>query len=198
MERPARNLWLTARVALAIVPIIAVVTAIVATDLATGGADEPKSENQAGLGPGVAAATPRPKTPLPLPSTITPTAGPTTVPGPIAELRDKTRKDDLATVQAALEQYYAKKKEYPSTGGNAQTLCNYQDIDALCKIEDFLDSIPADPRGDQATNGYWYVSDGKTYTLIAEMEIAGNVTPQGCPKVPVSTKTNLYCVSGGH
>ena len=198
MERPARNLWLTARVALAIVPIIAVVTAIVATDLATGGADEPKSENQAGLGPGVAAATPRPKTPLPLPSTITPTAGPTTVPGPIAELRDKTRKDALATVQAALEQYYDKKKEYPSTSGNAQTMCNYPDIDALCKIKDFLDPIPADPLGDQATNGYWYVSDGKTYTLIAGMELPENVTPQGCPKVPVSTKTSLYCLSGGH
>ena len=198
MEQPARNLWLTARVALAIVPIIAVVTAIVATDLATGGADESKSENQAGLGPGVAAATPRPKTPLPLPDTPAPTAGPTAVPGAVATIRDTTRKTDLANVQAALEQYYAKKKEYPSTGGNAQTLCNYQDIDALCKIEDFLDPIPADPRGDQATNGYWYVSDGKTYTLIAEMEIAGNVTPQGCPKVPVSTKTNLYCVSGGH
>jgi hypothetical protein len=113
-------------------------------------------------------------------------------------MRDERRKSDLEAVRAALEKYYDKKKEYPSTGGNAQTMCTYPDLDALCKLTDFLDPVPADPRGDSATNGYWYISDGKSFTLIAEMEIKANVSPQGCPQVPVKTKTDLYCVRGSH
>ena len=56
----------------------------------------------------------------------------------------------LEQIAAALEKYYDKKKEYPTTGGNLQTVCTYEEIDAGCKLKDFLDPIPADPRGDPA------------------------------------------------
>ena len=197
MQRLTRTDWLRISTA-PIITIVAVVAAIIATDLATGGAHEPKPENQAALGPGAAAATSRPKTPLPPTSTRTPTAAPTTVSGPVVEARDKTRKDDLERMAAALEKYYDKKKEYPSTGGNLQSVCIYKDVDAYCKVEDFIDPIPADPLGDPAANGYWYASDGKSYTLIAAMEMPADAMAQNCPEAaPKHTKkANLYCLTG--
>jgi len=206
MHRLTRTDWLRISTA-PIITIVAVVAAIIATDLATGGADEPKPENQAALSTRVAAATPFPRTPIPttppLPTnTPVSTVGPTTVPGPVAEARDQTRKDDLQRMAAALEKYYDKKKEYPNSGGNLQTVCTYQEIDACCKIKDFIDPIPGDPRGDPGANGYWYNSDGKSYTLIAEMELPANATPQNCTEDTVKNlkqaKTYLYCLTNGH
>jgi hypothetical protein len=199
MQRLTQKDWLRISIA-PIAVIVAVVAAITATDLATGGAHEPKSENQAALGPGVAVATPLPKTPLPPPNTRTPTAAPTTVSGPVVETRDQTRKDDIERMVAALQKYYDKNKEYPSTGGSLQSMCTYVDIDAGCKLKDFIDPIPSDPRCDPAVNGYWYASDGKSYTLIAAMELPANATPPGSCSEAASKHTgkeNLYCLSGG-
>jgi hypothetical protein len=201
MQRLTRKAWL--RIATApIIIIVAVVAAIIATDLATGGAHEPKLENMAPPLPS-GAASPLPRTPAPTTartpaSTRTPTAAPTTISGPIAAARDKTRKDDIERIAAALEKYYDKKKEYPSTGGNLQTVCVYKDDDAGCKLEDFIDPIPTDPLGDSTANGYWYASDGKAYTLIAAMELPANAMPQNCPEAAAkhTKKTNLYCLSG--
>jgi hypothetical protein len=197
MHRLTRTDWLRISIA-PIVAVVAVVAAVITTDLATGGAHEPKPENQAALGPGAAAATSRPKTPLPPASTRTPTAAPTTVSGPIVEARDKTRKDDLERMAAALEKYYDKKKEYPSTSGNLQSVCVYKNVDAYCKVEDFIDPIPTDPLGDPAGNGYWYASDGKSYTLIAAMDLPADAMAQNCPEAaPKHTKkANLYCLTG--
>jgi hypothetical protein len=197
MQRLTQRDWL--RIAtVPIITIVAVVAAVIATDLATGGASEPNPENQATPGPTIAALTPRPRNTLPPASTRTPTAAPTTVSGPVVEARDKTRKDDIARVAAALEKYYDKKKEYPSTGGNLQSMCVYKDDDAGCKLKDFIDPIPTDPLGDPAANGYWYASDGKAYTLIAAMELPANAMPQNCPEAAAkhTKKTNLYCLSG--
>ena len=198
MQRLTRRDWL--RIATApIITIVAVVAAIIATDLATGGAHEPKSENQAALGPGAAAGILRP-TPHPPPHKPTPTAGPTALPSPAADALDQTRKDDLESIRAALEKYYDKKKEYPSTGGGIQSMCIYVELDAGCKLKDFIDPIPSDPRGDPAVNGYWYISDGKSYTLIAVVGLPANATPQSCPDIAArhtgKPNTNLYCLSG--
>ena len=197
MQRLKRTDWLRMST-VPIVVIVAVLAAVITTDLATGGAHEPNPENQATPGPAVAALTPRPRTPLPPPNTRTPTAAPTTVSGPVVEARDQTRKDDLERMAAALEKYYDKKKEYPSTGGNLQSVCIYKDVDAYCKVEDFIDPIPADPLGDPAANGYWYASDGKSYTLIAAMEMPADAMAQNCPEAaPKHTKkANLYCLTG--
>jgi type II secretory pathway pseudopilin PulG len=211
MQRLTREQWLKIRMMAAIAAIAAVVIAIVVTDLSTGGADEPNPENQVAV-PSGAAATPLPRTPVPrtvlptVPPTTSPTpaatAAPTAAPREIAEARDNTRKDDLQQMAAALEKYYGKKKEYPTTGGTLQTACVYQEIDACCKLKDFIDPIPSDPRGDPGANGYWYNSDGKSYTLIAEMELPANATPQNCTEDTVKNlkqaKTYLYCLSGSH
>jgi len=206
MQRLTQKNWLRLGIA-PIVAIAVVVAAIVGTDLATGGAGEPKIENQAPVFAGMTPGTTVPRTPRPTTArtptgTPAPTAAPTAVPSPIAEILDQTRKDDLQQIAAALEKYYDKKKEYPTTGGNLQTVCTYEEIDAGCKLKDFLDPIPSDPRGDAAQNGYWYASDGKSYSLIAIVDLEANSSSEACPDTATKhtgkPETRLYCLSGSH
>jgi type II secretory pathway pseudopilin PulG len=182
----------------AVVAIVVVATAILATDLALGGPDEPQPENMAPPAPSIGAVTPAPVTYVP-PPTYTPTPGPTAVPGPVAQMQDQRRRDDLANIAAALEQYHAKEGEYPSTGGNAQTACNYPDVDALCKLKDYIDPLPTDPKGDPGQNGYWYISDGTTFTLVAAMDSSADATPATCESqfAEMLKKENLYCLTSG-
>ncbi len=194
-----------------VMAVVAVIFAILVTDLAVGGADEPEPENLAYLGPGVAAATLIPPTvvrPSPTPtatpsepsSTTATTPAPTAEDETTAEVRDSRRKADLESVKDALAEYYEEEDEYPTTEGNIQTLCVYEETDVLCDLEDLLDPIPTDPRGEARTNGYWYASDGKTFTLIAGMELKANADPDDCPESAAKhTKMdNLYCLRGGH
>jgi hypothetical protein len=185
-------------------PIAAVVIAIVAAlwlDLAFGGPSKPQVDNNAPppevLRATVAAA-PASPSPYAPPATATPTAGPTGEPEFASVLRDKSRQDDLATIAAALEQYRQKEGEYPTTGGNIQTVCTYKEIDAGCKLEEFLNPIPSDPAGDAVKNGYWYSSDGKTFTLVAAVEQPTSTTPGKCEQrfAEHTKKTNLYCLTG--
>jgi hypothetical protein len=57
--------------------------------------------------------------------------------------------------------------------------------------------LPSDPRGDPSKNGYWYASDGRTYTVIAEVELPQNASPTVCPaNVSKSLgREYLYCVT---
>jgi len=185
-------------------PVAAVIVVIVAalgTDLAFGGPSKPKVDNTAPP-PEIARATidaapvsPTPYVPQP---TSTPTAAPTSVPGGVATVRDETRWGDLMKIFVALEQYREEEGEYPSNGGAIQTMCTYQEFDAGCKLKDFLDPLPEDPLGDPAKNGYWYSSDGKTFTIIAGMDSPANATPEKCEQrfAEHTAKTNLYCVTG--
>ena len=177
-----------------VVAIVAVVIAIVAMDFTFNGTDEPQPENLAPPVPSVLAYTPLPATYVP-PPTDTPTPGPTAIPGAVAQARDQKRKDDLDQTRIALQAYHAKNGDYPSSGNNVQSFCNYKDIDVLCKLKDFLDPLPVDP----AQNVYAYVSDGKTFTLIAEMDDPANATPTKCePRFAEHLKKNtLYCLTGG-
>jgi hypothetical protein len=86
------------------------------------------------------------------------------------DVRDQTREQDLAAIQQALEQYRGNHNGYPDTKGAIQSLCVFKSFDQGCKLEDLLSPLPIDPLGDPATNGYWYESDGTTYTLFAQRE----------------------------
>jgi hypothetical protein len=183
-----------------IAAFIVVVAAALGMDLAFSGPDNPTIANSAPP-PEVVRATidalPVTATPYVPPPTATVTAGPTALPEYFGMLSDRTRMDDLAKIAGALEQYRQQKGEYPSTGGNTQTVCIYQDIDAGCKLRDLLDPIPGDPAGDPGANGYWYRSDGKSYMLAAAMAVATNATPLICdPEMAKLIKhTTLYCVA---
>lgn len=84
--------------------------------------------------------------------------------------RDHARQQDLTAVQQALEQYHLDHNGYPDTKGAIQSLCVFEQYDQGCKLGAFLNPVPSDPRGDPATNGYWYESDGTTYVLFAQRE----------------------------
>jgi hypothetical protein len=178
--------------------LAAVVGAIVATDLVTGGHSEsppplgtayPTSEAVAGPRP---TRTPRPPTATPHP--LTPTVTPTPRLG--ASERDAQRRLDLERIRAALEEYYKDKGSYPSTGGNTQTLCAYEKLDAGCKLTKFLDPLPAtDPLGEPLLNGYWYASDGESFTVYALQEAPPGPDVPRCEKPEALKKFDrVYCV----
>lgn len=196
-----RRLWPKVKMFGPLAAIVAVVVIVFVTDLAMDGGEGSEPENDAALGPGVAAASPLPPTetaPTVAPTTsaaLTPTAAPTAVSNTVASMRDETRKADLAAIKAALAKYHDEEDEYPDTGGNIATACIFPDLDPLCDLD--LDPLPSDPRGDPSKNGYWYKSDGKTYVVMAEVELPQNATPTVCPdNVNASLdRENLYCVT---
>jgi hypothetical protein len=136
-----------------------------------------------------------------LASTFTP--GPSPTPGLVeatatqaaqvgGDARDQTRQQDLTAIQQALEQYRLDHNGYPDSQGNVQTLCVFKEFDLGCKLEPLLNPLPVDPLGEQTTNGYWYTSDGTTYTVYAQRE--SDLVPE-CSEHPQFIKAkSLMCV----
>ena len=124
-------------------------------------------------------------------------------PGPedglLAEERDQLRRDDLETLRQALERYAAANGRYPSTANKVQTLCLYQTLDAGCALTTVLPGLPSrDPLGAPVANGYWYLSDGTSFALMARQEATG-VDKAQCPRelAQLANIELLYCVRGG-
>ena len=148
--------------------------------------------------------------------TLTPgpteTPGPSSTPGPTAtadpafatetavaaaggEGRDATRVQDLQRLVLALGEYRSDEGEYPSTGGNIQTLCAFTDTDAGCALEAYFDELPIDPLGDPGAQGYWYASDGQAFTIYAQRET--DLFPV-CDEHPdhLASFDSLFCEQG--
>jgi hypothetical protein len=184
-------------------PIAAVILVIIVAlglDLKFGAPGQPKVANSAPppeVIRATVAAQPTSATPqAPVPTaTTTPAPAVTVAPASDIAFRDQTRVGDLMRIAAALNKYHQKNGKYPDTGGNIQSVCTYEDIDAGCKLKEFLNPIPEDPLGSSTINGYWYSSDGTTYTLVAGMESATYPSPKKCePDVVEHTgKQYLYC-----
>lgn len=176
-------------VALAIVVLAIIVVELCGRDDVVAPAAQPTAGPTATAGP---TFTPGPS-PTPGPATETPT-GEAPPPGD-PEQRDAVRAQDLAAIQQALEQFRSDQGEYPNTNGNIQTLCVFTDSDAGCDLRDVLDPLPQDPLGDPANNGYFYASDGETYTLYATRE--GDQLAE-CSEHPdhLGRIESLYCVRG--
>lgn len=81
--------------------------------------------------------------------------------------RDTQRKNDLAQIQRALEQYYNDFNSYPASSGSP----NYYILDAThawgAAWTPYMDIIPKDPT---TTQSYRYVSTGQTYMIYAHLE----------------------------
>jgi len=178
--------------------LAAVVVAIVATDLATGGDTQPPPAlgtayptSAPGAGPR-ATRTPRPPTATPRPTT--PTVTPTPEPG--AGERDLQRRGHLERLAAALEEYREEKGAYPDTAGNIQTFCAYEDADLGCKLKEVLDPLPAaDPLGEALVNGYWYASDGQSFVVYAIQEEAPSPDAPQCERPDALTQFDqVQCV----
>jgi hypothetical protein len=125
--------------------------------------------------------------------------GPTNIPG--GATRDEERLRELEDLFDALILYRQENGTYPDTGNNLQTACVYQDLDALCPVGAAAGLTPnqmLDPRGDGTTYGYWYRSDGATFTLFAlfEGDPPANATCSDEDKA-LFERGNPACLSGG-
>jgi hypothetical protein len=145
--------------------------------------------------------------PTPAPPGPTEPAGPTATPGgptptPVppddtADERDALRKAHLEQLRQALEEYGERHGAYPSTGGQPQTFCAYIDLDAGCQVSEVLPQLPQEPKGSSPSEGYWYVSDGTYFAVVAQLE-AEEEEPGQCSERagrPASDRAQ-YCVEG--
>jgi len=112
--------------------------------------------------------------------------------------RDALRRGDLVRLLVAANAYREEFGEYPSTGGNLQTLCVYKADDKGCQLaETYEGPLPEDPAGDPIKNGYWYESTGDTVKIYAALELE-IPDAERCPtdNVDLRVKASLICIEG--
>lgn len=120
-----------------------------------------------------------------------PTPTPTPEGGANSAVRDERRRADLAVVSMALREYHGVHGSYPEAR-SLQSLCRYPG-DAGCKLEELV-ALPRDPN---PASVYYYVSDGKTFTVLAVMEGVSDSPTCPTPLPPELAKIpHLYCVQG--
>lgn len=131
-------------------------------------------------------------------------ASPTPSTATDALTRDAQRIQELQLLQLALAEYYDRFDAYPDTGGGTQTMCVYMELDKGCELKEVLDDgeggILEDPLGDPSTNGYWYASDGRSYTIWMLREGPSNPGDPVCseaPPDPLRKKGSLFCITLG-
>jgi hypothetical protein len=116
---------------------------------------------------------------------------------PGAPERDAERRLDLRLLADALTKYKAENGSYPTTGTNVQTACVYEEIDALCRFKAELGpGVFNDPFNDTEKYGYWYASDGQSFTLYALLEEAPAPQESCVAPAGLAHKRNLYCLQG--
>jgi hypothetical protein len=111
-----------------------------------------------------------------------------------ARARDTERLTELQALVVALQTYYEDRGSYPNTSNQLQTACVYQNADRLCAVRNEVGAAALlDPRGGN-DYGYWYMSDGKTYTLFASLEGAVEGSDP-CPTIAsVIRQPNIFCL----
>lgn len=129
---------------------------------------------------------------------VPPVATPPAETGPAppgAAERDAERRSELLLLAAALVEYKEENGSYPSTGNNVQTACAYEDLDVLCQLRPEVGAEAlVDPFGDPHEYGYWYASDGESFTLYALLE--ETPAPEETCTAPgdLGSRENLYCL----
>jgi hypothetical protein len=145
----------------------------------------------AALATQIATNTPGPR-PTPGPSS---TPEPTATPDPQSAVRDDRRVQDVQRIKAALDRYGAEKGSFPATGPSIQTLCQYPNLDAGCKLKDYLAPFPVDPLLGSGSI-FRYRSDGTSYTVFVELEVAGREPPCLDAGYTVVQLREAYCIEG--
>jgi hypothetical protein len=182
----------------------AIILAIFITDLITGGDTEPPPSlgTSVETTPGTRVVTVPTLAPV---ETPTPVGAATPTPSSEADAlaRDAQRLEDLAMLPEALTEYKDRFDEYPDSNGQVQTLCAYKELDRGCDLKKVLDEeeehILEDPLGEPLANGYWYMSDGKSYTIWTLREGPANPGDPVCAEVVphLKDKGALFCIAAG-
>ena len=91
---------------------------------------------------------------------------------PGASQRDLVRRGELLDIAGALAEFERRTGRFPDTGGVIAVGCASGAIGELCQFQDELGvETLADVRERPFTYGYWYQSDGTTFTLYAAFEL---------------------------
>lgn len=107
--------------------------------------------------------------------------------------RDRRRLEDIEDIAGALYVVRQDEGAFPSTQDKVQTACRYEETDVLCRLKQAGIDVFEDPRGDSELYGYWYASDGQSFTLYAAFE---NPVPPSkqCSVAHLSKHADLYCL----
>lgn len=95
--------------------------------------------------------------------------------------RDTRRKNDLKSLQTALEIYYQKNSFYPT--GDGSRWCTYISNPSFTQVTtaltpNFINTIPSDPSYPGVSKDYFYgTNDSKSYDLYATLENSSDPTP---------------------
>jgi hypothetical protein len=103
---------------------------------------------------------------------------------------DARRRSDLTAIAEALQAYRETFGKYPFTNGNVQSVCQYERNDVLCLLRPFGLSL-IDPTG--VERGYWYSSDGNTFSLYASMDRPPE-RAESCTVEHLKDFKNLLCL----
>ncbi|PIS22202.1 hypothetical protein COT50_03235 [candidate division WWE3 bacterium CG08_land_8_20_14_0_20_41_10] len=110
-----------------------------------------------------------------------------------AKARDSQRISDLSKVKVALESYFSDNRGYPTSGSN-WVLVN--SISGLATA--YINILPIDPKttgticnSASAWRGYAYKSNGNSYLLATNMEIASMGTT-GCPNSTLGCNCGFF------
>ncbi len=91
---------------------------------------------------------------------------------PGATERDLVRRQELLDITGALGEFERSTGGFPSTGGLIAVGCANGAIGALCQFQDELGAETlADARARPFRWGYWYQSDGASFTIFAAFEL---------------------------
>ncbi len=110
------------------------------------------------------------------------------------EERDAMRLDDFVVIAELLNRYAQENGLYPNTDNNIQSLCAYRTLDVGCDLES-VGPIPIDPLRQPIQYGYWYLSDGESFTIIA-LDEAGSESPSPCPEGLFGEDDARLCFTG--
>lgn len=111
--------------------------------------------------------------------------------------RDARRKQDLKSMQIALELYYdANANVYPATVAGTEVVISSTQLSST-----YMTRVPKDPSAPAtpaATDRqYWYASTGSSYCLGAVMEVAMATILDGCSGTPQTDVTDgLDAITG--
>ncbi len=113
-----------------------------------------------------------------------------------AEERDARRRQDLSDTAAVLADYESRTGLFPTTDGSADVGCTQHGVGQLCQFIGQLDQATLiDPRGRPLSYGYWYQSDGGSFTIYAAFE--SPLTPdEACSTTEAlfALEPNLFCI----
>ena len=110
---------------------------------------------------------------------------------PGAAERDAQRQQDLSDIASVLLDYESRTGLFPTTEGGVDVGCAFLSVGLglgqLCQFIGQLDvATLTDPRGNTQANGYWYESDGSSFTIYASLEI-----PLGLEETCITTDESL-------